>query len=83
MWDSCEVAEGLPEVPTDRGFLTYGRADANPGRDTMTRARRSLLASTLLTGILLATAAPAMAGDTGAPLRSPVGDWRTKTHGVA
>ena len=49
----------------------------------MTRVRRGLLASTIITGILLATAAPAMAGDTGSALRSPVGDWRTKTAGIA
>ena len=49
----------------------------------MTRARTGLLATTLITGILLATAAPAMAGDTGAALGSPVGDWRTKTSGIA
>jgi heat shock protein HslJ len=48
----------------------------------MTRARRGLVAATLATGLLLATAGPALAGDSGAPLRSPVGDWRTSTMGV-
>jgi heat shock protein HslJ len=35
-----------------------------------------------MAGMLLATAAPAVAGDTGGPLRSPVGEWRTSTDGV-
>ena len=48
----------------------------------MTTARRGLLAATVMAGLLLATAAPAMAGDSGGPLRSPVGDWRTSTNGV-
>lgn len=48
----------------------------------MTRARRSLLAATLATGFLLASAGTAFAGDTGGALRSPVGDWRTSTMGV-
>ena len=48
----------------------------------MTRARRGLFASTLIAALLLLTAAPAMAGDSAAPLRSPVGDWKTRTNGV-
>ena len=48
----------------------------------MTRARRGLFASTLIAALLLLTAAPAMAGDSSAPLRSPVGDWKTRTNGV-
>jgi heat shock protein HslJ len=49
--------------------------------DFMTRARRGLLAFTVLAGVVL-TAAPAMAGDSAAPLRSPVGDWKTRTNTV-
>ncbi len=48
----------------------------------MATARRGLLAATVMAGLLLATAAPAMAGDSGGALRSPVGDWRTQTNGV-
>ncbi len=66
-----------------RRFVTYRRFNTDSGTVDMTRARTGLLASTIITGILLATAAPAMAGDTGAALRSPVGDWRTKTNGIA
>lgn len=48
----------------------------------MTRARRGLVAATIAAGLLLASAGPAFAGDSGGALRSPVGDWRTKTDGV-
>lgn len=48
----------------------------------MTRARRGLVAATIATGLLLAGAGPAFAGDSGGALRSPVGDWRTSTDGV-
>ena len=48
----------------------------------MTRARRGLVAATIATGLLLASAGPAFAGDSGGALRSPVGDWRTSTMGV-
>ncbi len=48
----------------------------------MNRSRRGVVAATLAAGILLAGAGPALAGDTGAALRSPVGDWRTRTLGV-
>lgn len=48
----------------------------------MTRARRGLVAATIATGLLLTVAGPAMAGDSGGALRSPVGDWRTSTDGV-
>ena len=48
----------------------------------MTRARRGLVAATIATGLLLASAGPAFAGDSGGALRSPVGDWRTSTDGV-
>ena len=48
----------------------------------MTRARRGLVAATMITGILLATAAPAMAGDVAGSSGSIVGDWKTRTLGV-
>ena len=48
----------------------------------MNRARVTLLAFTLTVGLLVTGAGPALAGDTGSPLRSPVGDWRTRTLGV-
>jgi heat shock protein HslJ len=48
----------------------------------MNRARRSLIASSILAVLLVGTAGPAFAGDTGGPLRSPVGSWRTSTAGV-
>lgn len=48
----------------------------------MTRARRGLVAATIATGLLLAGTGTAFAGDSGAALRSPVGDWRTSTDGV-
>jgi len=48
----------------------------------MNRSRRSLVAATLAAGLLAAGAGPALAGDTGGALRSPVGDWRTRTLGV-
>jgi heat shock protein HslJ len=48
----------------------------------MTRARRGLVAATIATGLMLAAAGPAFAGDSGGALRSPVGDWRTSTDGV-
>jgi heat shock protein HslJ len=48
----------------------------------MNRARVTLLALTLTVGLLVTGAGPALAGDTGSSLRSPVGDWRTRTLGV-
>jgi heat shock protein HslJ len=49
--------------------------------DDMTRTRRGVIAATIIAGLLF-TAAPATAGDNAAPLRSPVGDWKTRTNGV-
>ena len=48
----------------------------------MNRTRRSLVAATLALGLLTAGAGPALAGDTGSAMRSPVGDWHTRTLGV-
>ena len=51
----------------------------------MSRIRRSVrtvMALTLASGLLLAGAGPALAGDTGPTLRGPEGDWRTRTLGV-
>ena len=48
----------------------------------MTRLHRPLLTAALAGSLLLAAATPAMAGDTGAALRGPEGDWRTSTQGV-
>ncbi len=49
----------------------------------MTLVRRTAVAVALTAGLLAATAAPAFAGDTGPANRSPVGNWRTSTNGVA
>lgn len=49
----------------------------------MTLVRRTAIASMLAVGLLTAAAVPAFAGDSGAATRSPVGDWRTSTRGVA
>jgi len=48
----------------------------------MTGIRRSIVAVVVAVGLATALATPALAGDSGAPLRSPVGDWRTSTNGV-
>jgi heat shock protein HslJ len=48
----------------------------------MTRARRGLVAATMIAGILVATAVPAMAGDVAPSHGSVVGDWKTRTDGV-
>jgi heat shock protein HslJ len=48
----------------------------------MNTIRRTIVAVATAAALATALAAPAVAGDTGAPLRSPVGDWRTSTHGV-
>jgi len=48
----------------------------------MIRARRTALACALAATMLVAAAAPALAGDAGAAIRGPVGDWRTATNGV-
>lgn len=50
----------------------------------MRLARRSASATIIAAtvgGLLLLTAAPAMAGDT-SPSSSPIGDWKTSTRGV-
>ena len=48
----------------------------------MTRATRGLVAASMIAGILVATAAPAMAGDAASSHGSIVGDWKTRTDGV-
>jgi len=51
----------------------------------MSRARRGAMAIAASVVLLLAAAAPAMAGDvvsTSSAQKSPVGDWRTRTNGV-
>ena len=48
----------------------------------MTRAARGLVAASMIAGILMATAAPAMAGDAAPSHGSVVGDWKTRTLGV-
>lgn len=48
----------------------------------MTRAGRGLVAATMIAGMLVATAVPAMAGDAASANGSVVGDWRTRTSGV-
>ena len=48
----------------------------------MNTIRRTIVAVAAAAALATALAAPAVAGDTGAPLRSPVGDWRTSTNGV-
>ena len=48
----------------------------------MTRAARGLAAASMIAGILMATAAPAMAGDAAPSHGSVVGDWKTRTLGV-
>jgi heat shock protein HslJ len=50
----------------------------------MSRARRGAIAIAASVGLLLAAAAPAMAGDvaTSSASKSPVGDWQTRTNGV-
>jgi hypothetical protein len=53
----------------------------------MNRARRSrttasIVASSIVAALLVGTAGPAIAGDPGGALRSPVGSWRTSTDGV-
>lgn len=48
----------------------------------MTRAARGLVAASMIAGILIATAAPAMAGDAASSHGSVVGDWKTRTLGV-
>ena len=40
------------------------------------------MAATMIAGLLVATAAPAMAGDATSSSGSIVGDWRTRTDGV-
>jgi len=47
----------------------------------MKRTGWTMLASTLISGLLVLSAVPASAGDFVAP-RSPVGSWRTSTNGV-
>ena len=47
----------------------------------MTHRRRGTLVSLIAAGCLVMAAVPASAGDVAAPM-SPVGDWRTQTHGV-
>ena len=49
---------------------------------TRTTARRAWLAAALAGGILVAAAAPALAGDSGAALRPPTGDWKRTFDGV-
>jgi len=56
-----------------------------PKEHVMSRARRGIVAATAAAGIMLAIAAPAMAGDvvsTSTAKQSPVGDWKTRTNGV-
>ena len=50
----------------------------------MSRARRGIVAIAAAAGLMLAAAAPAMAGDvvSTSTVKSPVGDWRTRTDGV-
>lgn len=48
----------------------------------MRRTPMALVTVALAAGIILGSTAPALAGDGGATLRSPVGDWRTRTDGV-
>ena len=48
----------------------------------MSRARRTGLACALTAALLVALAAPASAGDAGAAMKGPAGDWRTTTNGV-
>lgn len=48
----------------------------------MKRNRMAVVTAALAAGLVLGTMAPAVAGDSGAALRSPVGDWRTSTDGV-
>lgn len=45
--------------------------------------RRAAFAATLAAGLLVIAAAPALAGDIGAPLRPPFGNWQRTTGGVA
>lgn len=40
------------------------------------------MAATMIAGLLMATAVPAMAGDAASANGSIVGDWRTRTDGV-
>ncbi|MHB1212660.1 MAG: META domain-containing protein [Candidatus Nanopelagicales bacterium] len=56
----------------------------------MPRALRGVAAVAMIGGLLVGPAGPAMAGDatgstgsTAASPRSPIGDWRTRTNGVA
>jgi len=48
----------------------------------MNRSPRTIVTSAVAAGLLLVTAGPALAGDTGSALRGPEGDWRTRTLGV-
>ena len=48
-----------------------------------TAVAAAALAATAAAGLLLGVATPALAGDVSpTPATSPVGDWRTSTHGV-
>lgn len=51
----------------------------------MARTHRGMLTTMIgaaCTATLLLAATPAMAGDSGSALRSPVGHWKTSTNGV-